>query len=314
MYGRADHLPTFVYDAFPAAAVGGNPAGVVLLERPAPGERMQQVAADLDAPTTGFVDLPSARAGAAAVRFFTPRQEIDACGHVTVAIATCLEEVGVWRAGGTADPAVVAAGGRFPVRLHRRDGRILVEMRHRLATGVTSPTGLDPKPVVGQARLSNLLPMMRAGTGLRHLCIPVAAVEDLPRLPLKPAGIVALSEQARVDTIGVFAVAGTDHATLQVRMRDLCARIGAVEEPASGTTCATLAFCLADRGWLDPTRPQLEIVMGVEMGRPSRLLVRLHFDGHRPRLASLYGNARRVTGQVQRPSTHLPEPAVAQDG
>jgi PhzF family phenazine biosynthesis protein len=71
----------FLYECFPAARFGGNTAGVVLLQHPASPSWMQGVAADLGAPTTGFVDLPSARHGCAEVRFFTPHQEIDACGR-----------------------------------------------------------------------------------------------------------------------------------------------------------------------------------------------------------------------------------------
>jgi hypothetical protein len=70
-------VPAFLYESFPAASFGGNIAGVVLLEHPASQSWMRGVAADLGAPTTGFVDLPSARQGCAEVRFFTPHQEIE---------------------------------------------------------------------------------------------------------------------------------------------------------------------------------------------------------------------------------------------
>src|SRR5215472_16777694 len=88
-------VPALLYESFPVANFGGNITGVVLLEHPAFQSWMQGVAADLGAPTTGFVDLPSARQGCAEVRFFTPRQEIDACGHVTV--AACRS---IWHASG----------------------------------------------------------------------------------------------------------------------------------------------------------------------------------------------------------------------
>jgi PhzF family phenazine biosynthesis protein len=81
--------PVFLLEVFGARAFGGNIAGVVLLlESRAPHEWMLAVAAELGAPTTGFVHVPSARRGIADVRLFTPRQEIRACGHVTVAVAS----------------------------------------------------------------------------------------------------------------------------------------------------------------------------------------------------------------------------------
>lgn len=52
----------------------------------------------LSVPTTGFAVAAEAGAGSGSVRarFFTPRREIDACGHVTIATATALVDVGVW--------------------------------------------------------------------------------------------------------------------------------------------------------------------------------------------------------------------------
>jgi len=242
-----DAGPTvLLYDAFPApaASFGGNVAGVVLLERPAPARWMRLVAAELAAPTTGFVDVASARGGDAPVRFFTPRQEIGACGHVTVAAATALVEVGVWRAGTSV--AVTAAGGRSKLVLHedhcqgQATGRLRMEMGQRLlelqadvALGIEALSG-----VLGEVPLATAPPVLRAGTGLRHLLVPVHSVADLGRLPLDAAGIAALSAGVKVDTIGVFTVLppapAPEGPVLRVRMRDLCAGIGAVEEWPAG--------------------------------------------------------------------------------
>ena len=52
-------------------------------------------------------------------------------------------------------------------------------------------------------------------------------------------------------------------------MRDLCAGIGALEEPASGTTAAALALYLAGNGAL--AEAELVIEQGIEMRRPSRI-------------------------------------------
>src|SRR5690348_13853556 len=91
---------------------------------------MQRVAAEFAAPTTGFVSVPAAgTTRILGARFFTTRQEIGACGYVTIALATALADLGVWSgrgdgyqivaAGGTYDLAFCApeAGSPRPVRL-----------------------------------------------------------------------------------------------------------------------------------------------------------------------------------------------------
>ena len=87
-------------------------------------------------------------------------------------------------------------------------------------------------------------------------------------------------------------------------MRDLCAAIGAVEEPASGTTSGALAIALANASVLTPQQPRLVVTMGVEMGRPSLLSVQVDFDGSRPTAARLLGRSRLVlAGRVVIPVT-----------
>jgi trans-2,3-dihydro-3-hydroxyanthranilate isomerase len=57
-------------------------------------------------------------------------------------------------------------------------------------------------------------------------------------------------------------------------MRDLCAPIGALEEPASGTTSAALASYLTRHAGI-PEPASVIIEQGVEMGRPSRMEVKV---------------------------------------
>lgn len=294
-------VPVFLYDSFPARRFGGNVAGVVFLDSPAPRGWPQHIAAELAAPTTGFVDMPTARMRDARVRFFTPQQEIGACGHVTVAIATALAEAGVWPTG---EAAVSTAGGRYPVALSDcGTGRVRVEMRHRLRHLHQPGPVPDMDGVLGPVQLSRRLPVTIAGTGLRHLLIPVQDAAGLAILPMAAASIAELSRALHVDTIGVFAVTSEDGETVSVQMRDLCAGIGATEEPASGTTSAALAFGLAQAGLLTGARARLRVDMGIEMGRPSRLSVDLDFADGRPAVARLWGFADRVlTGEITAPA------------
>jgi len=282
----------FLYESFPAASFGGNIAGVVLLDHPASQSWMQGVAADLGAPTTGFVDLPSARQGCAEIRFLTPQQEIDACGHVTVAVATALAETGIW---GPGKAAVQAAGGSYDLLLRDDDHGVIVEMRQQLHDFEV----VDPAPslfsILGpDATPDERYPVALASTGLQHMLVPVRGVAALAELPMIASDIAAMSHRFDVDTIAVWALDAGDQPEVCVRMRDLCAAIGAVEEPASGTTSGALAFALASANVLTPQRPRLVVTMGVEMGRPSQLCVHVEFDGSRPSTARLIGRSRLV--------------------
>lgn len=85
-------VPIFVVDAFTDAPFAGNPAGVVLLDKPADEEWMQQVANEMGHAETAF--LVPLQDGAYNLRWFTPTIEVDLCGHATLASAHVL-----WQAG-----------------------------------------------------------------------------------------------------------------------------------------------------------------------------------------------------------------------
>jgi len=89
----------FCVDAFANRIGQGNPAGVCLPERPADPAWMQAVAREMNLSETAFI----CREGDGFnLRWFTPRTEVDLCGHATLASAHILWEKGYLSMGETA--------------------------------------------------------------------------------------------------------------------------------------------------------------------------------------------------------------------
>ncbi len=80
-------IPIFLIDAFTDQPFKGNPAGVVLLEKPASEKWMQQVAMEMNQAETAFV-VPLEKGYG--LRWFTPTVEVELCGHATLAAASIL--------------------------------------------------------------------------------------------------------------------------------------------------------------------------------------------------------------------------------
>ncbi len=72
-----------IVDSFTDTPFGGNPAGVCVLQTPTTEGWMQAVAAELNLSETAFVT--PRRDGDHDLRWFTPRVEVDLCGHATLA-------------------------------------------------------------------------------------------------------------------------------------------------------------------------------------------------------------------------------------
>jgi PhzF family phenazine biosynthesis protein len=74
-------------DAFTDRPFAGNPAAVCLLEAPAEDAWMQQVAAEMNLSETAFLRRQKNGSASFELRWFTPRAEVDLCGHATLASA-----------------------------------------------------------------------------------------------------------------------------------------------------------------------------------------------------------------------------------
>jgi PhzF family phenazine biosynthesis protein len=78
-------LPIFQIDAFTSRSFGGNPAAVVILQDAwLADEVLQAIAAENNLSETAFV---IAGAQPFPLRWFTPKIEVDLCGHATLASA-----------------------------------------------------------------------------------------------------------------------------------------------------------------------------------------------------------------------------------
>ncbi len=80
---RPVSLPVYQVDAFTSQNFGGNPASVVILDDWLADETLQNIAAELNLSETAFVVGRH-------LRWFTPRMEVDLCGHATLASAFLL--------------------------------------------------------------------------------------------------------------------------------------------------------------------------------------------------------------------------------
>ncbi len=84
---------TIIYqvDSFTSEPFKGNPAGICVLKSAADVDWMQKVAREMNLSETAFA-YPEG--GIFNIRFFTPKTEVDLCGHATLATAHILWQEG----------------------------------------------------------------------------------------------------------------------------------------------------------------------------------------------------------------------------
>ena len=85
-------LKIFTVDAFTDKPFSGNPAGVCLLENKMPEEWLISIAAEMNLSETAFVLKMD---DGYSLRWFTPKVEVQLCGHATLATAHILWQQGI---------------------------------------------------------------------------------------------------------------------------------------------------------------------------------------------------------------------------
>ncbi|HWO94647.1 MAG TPA: PhzF family phenazine biosynthesis protein [Dehalococcoidia bacterium] len=90
-------VSVFTVDAFADRAFRGNPAAVVPLRQAASRAWMQNVAAEMNLSETAFLEpmAGSAEEPRFGLRWFTPKNEVELCGHATLASAHVLWSEGL---------------------------------------------------------------------------------------------------------------------------------------------------------------------------------------------------------------------------
>ena len=258
----------YIVDAFTDQPFGGNPAGVVLLEGDSfpPEALMLQVAAELRYSETAFVRRMSPTEYH--LRYFTPKAEVELCGHATIATFALLHQ----KAGITGHCLCHTLAGDLRIEVGSK-----VMMQMAMPSIVSTIENTDEiYRALGVTDYHPTLPVQIAYSGLPDLMIPVANVATLNGLQPDMVAISAITQKHKAVSFHVFAF-GSDSYTAHVR--DFAPLYDIPEESATGTANAALTHYLAVNGVI-PKQGDFAFLQGEAMGRPSIVATRITHEGN----------------------------------
>lgn len=220
------NIPFYQLDAFTNRPFGGNPAAVCLLDEWLADETLQTIAAENNLSETAFL---VAEGEGWEIRWFTPKDEVDLCGHATLASAGVVFR----HLTPEADRVVFRSrhSGELPVT---RDGDLLF---------LDFPSR-PPREV-------SVTDAMTEALGAK----PVAAVEsrDLYAIFDDAETVRSLSpDQEKLSKLNSFAVAVTapgtgDDADVDFVSRFFAPLLGIPEDPVTGSAHSSLTPFWAER-------------------------------------------------------------------
>lgn len=257
----------YIVDAFTDRPFGGNPAGVVLLgEKAFPEEGlMTKIAAELRFSETAFVRRIAPTEYH--LRYFTPKAEVELCGHATIATFSLLHSLGMVE--GECRCRTLAGELRIEA-----GEKVMMQMAAPRIVRTVSSTGPIYK-ALGIDGYSPSLPVQVAYSGLEDIMIPLPDIEALNALHPDMEAVAALTEKHKAVSFHCFAL-GEDSYTAHVR--DFAPLYGIPEESATGTANAALTHYLAANKVI-PATGDFTFLQGEAMGRPSVVATRISADG-----------------------------------
>ena len=257
----------YIVDAFTDHPFGGNPAGVVLLESDRfPEEKlMLQIAAELRYSETAFIRRHSDKEFT--IRYFTPKAEVELCGHATIASFYLLQHEGL-------------ASGQC--LCHTLAGDLRIEAGEKVMMQMATPrivaTVQETEEIykaLGVSGYNPSLPVQIAYSGLPDLMIPLPDVNTLQTLNPDMEAITAITKKYDAVSFHPFTFANDGYTA---HVRDFAPLYGVPEESATGTANAALAHYLQHNGCLGP-EAECAFLQGEAMGQPSVVATRIHEDG-----------------------------------
>jgi trans-2,3-dihydro-3-hydroxyanthranilate isomerase len=253
----------FVLDVFTGEALSGNPLAVVLETDDLDEARMQAIARELNLSETVFVRPAVEAPHRAALRIFTPKRELPFAGHPTVGTAALLTlRSGEARAAFELEEKI----GPIACVVERRGERMAVA-RFRAPR---LPERVEPAPDAAAVAAGiglGVRDLARApevwSAGVAFPCVTLRTVDALARAHPQPG----LTE----DHVYLYVATGRR----RIRARMFAPGLGVVEDPATGSAAAAFAGLLHAREEPSDGSYDVTIEQGVEMGRPSRIELRL---------------------------------------
>jgi trans-2,3-dihydro-3-hydroxyanthranilate isomerase len=274
-------------DVFTETAFGGNPLAVVTGGQDLTTEAMQAIAREFNTPETTFVMPPADPANTAQVRIFTPAMELPFAGHPNVGTATMLARRGELFGRPVGDTV------RFEEAIGLVGLDIVRSKGEAVGAVLASPAmpevkeRFDPSAVAAAVGLPDTAIVVARHAPV-HVAIGavllIAEVEDRDMLAAArgDAGLqVKHLGEAAPPLVYLYTREDAGADFLHIRARMFAPRAGIPEDPATGGAAVAIAglFATLRDGSLD-----LVIDQGIEMGRPSRLDVRLIRDGGAERI------------------------------
>ncbi|WML34299.1 PhzF family phenazine biosynthesis protein [Clostridium sp. OS1-26] len=281
-------LKVYTLNSFAKSIEGGNPAGVVLNADHLAEEDMKKIAGIIGFSETAFVmksDLADFK-----VRFFTPNEEVDLCGHATIATFYTLSSQGFIKPGKYSQET---KAGVLKVEV-KEDLSIMMDQNTPSYYEIISKEEITDSLNITIDEMLEDLPVQIVSTGLRDILVPVKNLNILNSI--KPDFEKVSNISSKYNTIGYHIFTLESLKGSNAHCRNLAPLYGIPEESATGTSNGALSCYLYKYGKMkSDDAGNIVVEQGYSMKKPSEIVVALTTQGEEIIEVKVGGKALNLT-------------------
>lgn len=245
--------------AFTLDNKGGNIAGVVLDADSLTALEMQKIAFDAGYSETAFVSKSTL--ADFKVRFFTPTDEVDLCGHATIATFSTLKQKGIIDAGLYTQETKAGV-----LTLDVQDDIVFMQQKNPVYYKELNRS--EVTACFSSLELDDRFPIIIMSTGVKEIFLPVSSRQVLDNLLPNINKITNISEKYGVIGIHVFTIDGA----MDAYSRNFAPLVGIDEESATGTSNGALSCYLYK---YHNKKKDYTLRQGYSMNLPSEIIGKL---------------------------------------
>ncbi|MBE6823419.1 MAG: PhzF family phenazine biosynthesis protein [Ruminococcaceae bacterium] len=259
-------INAYALNSFAKTKEGGNPAGVVLNADSLSEEEMRKIAAVLGFSETAFV--MQSNTADFKVRFFTPKEEVDLCGHATIAAFYAMSNLNLLKPG---EYKQETRAGILGIEIHD-DGFVMMDQSIPIFSELLTKEEVADSLNLCASEILPDLPVQVVSTGLRDVMVPVRSMEILDKIRPDMEKIKTVSRKYHTVGYHVFSLESLHGANAYCR--NFAPLYGIPKEAATGTSSGALGCYLYHYGKI--SREQASNIVfeqGYSMKRPSEIRV-----------------------------------------
>lgn len=267
-------IKVYHYDAFSKKPNKGNPAGVVLSGDDLTETEMQDVAFKVGFNETAF-PIASDRADLR-IRYFSPKQEMELCGHATMATIYALKTNG-WLENKT-ELTIETNAGVLPIRITKNEQKeIHITMKQALPQFKKfEGSTYDLAKAIGieEVDFDDELPIMYGSTGAWTLLIPIKSLDIFNKMEPNNKVFSSILNEIPNASVHPFCLESY-YEEADMHGRHFSSTFsGTIEDPVTGTASGVMGAYFAKYIKKESDMPiNLIVEQGQEMNKDGQMIV-----------------------------------------